>query len=296
MDREFEHDFAPSNASPFAGPARLSVEEVEDAGLLEVLQAPGAGFGHWKILDELLENAGTLFRFREPLGHAREVKVALSGLFGRFVARAYLKRYFDLQFFAHVRPQGVVLDENLHLGVVRKSSGDLPDWVAAPADRATFTVAEAKGSRDSTTRSALARAWAQAKRVCIEKDGQRLPVKRVAIVTRWGMNSGGPSCPQIAVRDPTEEGEISDPEIEAAAFVGVARHHIANLVDGLRYSDLAEALRRLTSATALSGRAAQVTDAHGRLDEATSLTDRSDDQGGPWLGASSREQVLCRLR
>ena len=27
---------------------------------------------------------------------AREVKVALSGLFGRFVARAYLERYFSL--------------------------------------------------------------------------------------------------------------------------------------------------------------------------------------------------------
>ena len=30
------------------------------------------------------------------LGQAREVKVALSGLFGRFVARAYLERYFSL--------------------------------------------------------------------------------------------------------------------------------------------------------------------------------------------------------
>ena len=32
--------------------------------------------------------AGTPFVFRDPLGKAREVKVALSGLFGRFVARA----------------------------------------------------------------------------------------------------------------------------------------------------------------------------------------------------------------
>lgn len=31
---------------------------------------------------------GTPFIFWEPLGQAREVNVALSGLFGRFVARA----------------------------------------------------------------------------------------------------------------------------------------------------------------------------------------------------------------
>ncbi len=31
---------------------------------------------------------GNAFIFKEPLGQAREVKVALSGLFGRFVARA----------------------------------------------------------------------------------------------------------------------------------------------------------------------------------------------------------------
>jgi len=46
-------------------------------------------------LDALLAatGTGTPFIFRDPLGHAPEVKVALSGLLGRFVARAYLERY-----------------------------------------------------------------------------------------------------------------------------------------------------------------------------------------------------------
>ncbi|WP_246413274.1 hypothetical protein [Rhizobium indicum] len=42
---------------------------------------------------------------REPLGQAQEVKVALSGLFGRFVARTHLERYFNLSIFAHLGSQ-----------------------------------------------------------------------------------------------------------------------------------------------------------------------------------------------
>ena len=36
------------------------------------------------------------------LGQARELKVALSGLFRRFVARTYLERYLDLSISAHL--------------------------------------------------------------------------------------------------------------------------------------------------------------------------------------------------
>ncbi|MDP9811387.1 hypothetical protein J2W42_004251 [Rhizobium tibeticum] len=37
-------------------------------------------------------------------------KVALSGLFGRFVARAYLERYFNLSIFMHLGSQTIDLD------------------------------------------------------------------------------------------------------------------------------------------------------------------------------------------
>src|ERR1700720_4546917 len=105
MTRTFIHSFDPASASPIAGPtADLEVSEIEDAGIREVLQTPGAAYGAWSILDALLTptGAGTPFIFREPLGQAREVKVALSGLFGRFIARAYLERYFNLSIFAHL--------------------------------------------------------------------------------------------------------------------------------------------------------------------------------------------------
>lgn len=96
MKRTFLHSFDPPSSSPVTGPSiDLEVSEIEDAGIREVLQTPGVTYGSWSILDKLLmpTGAGTPFIFREPLGQSREVKVALSGLFGRFVARAYLERY-----------------------------------------------------------------------------------------------------------------------------------------------------------------------------------------------------------
>jgi hypothetical protein len=105
MTRTFLHSFDLPSASPVSGAiVDLEVSEIEDAGIREVLQTPGAAYGAWSILDALLAptGSGTPFVFREPLGQAREVKVALSGLFGRFVARAYLERYFNLSIFAHL--------------------------------------------------------------------------------------------------------------------------------------------------------------------------------------------------
>ena len=284
MDREFQHAFWPSGAIPFSGPAMLSVEEIEDAGLLEVVQAPGAGFGHWRVLGQLL-SSGKPFVFQEPLGQSREVKVALSGLFGRFVARAYLTRHLGYQFFAHVNLNGVALNQSLNLGVIKRSRGDLPDWVTAPTDLATIAVAEAKGSHDPAGPwNALDRAWAQANRIHVEKDGKRLSVKRVAIITRWAVSTGMLSTPWIAVRDPVEEGDVSDPEIEAAAVVGIVRHHIANLVEPLGHSDLSSSLRQLIRASASGDQEALIDDAHRHVEEAAVSTNRADDLGIPLIG------------
>src|SRR5258708_17206788 len=112
MIRTFAHSFDPASANPIKGPvAELTTDEIEDAGIREVLQTPGATLGSWAILDALLvpTGPGSPFVFREPLGQAREVKVALSGLFGRFVARAYLERYFGLSNFAHLGQRGFLL-------------------------------------------------------------------------------------------------------------------------------------------------------------------------------------------
>lgn len=71
MTRNFLHSFEPATASPVAGPTvDLDVSGIEDAGIREVLQTPGAAYGAWSILDALLTptGTGTPFIFREPLG------------------------------------------------------------------------------------------------------------------------------------------------------------------------------------------------------------------------------------
>jgi len=250
MTRNFLHSFEPATASPVAGPTvDLDVSGIEDAGIREVLQTPGAAYGAWSILDALLTptGTGTPFIFREPLGQAREVKVALSGLFGRFVARAYLERYFNLSIFAHLGSRTIDLDRRRQVKIKRLSRGDLPDWIACASNLSSLTVAEAKGCHDvGGPAKALDRAWAQAGRIDVTARGRKVTVKRIAIATRWGMAMAGPADPHLSVRDPVDEGESLDPRDKDALFVGLLRLHIANLIEPLGHANLADALRRLT--------------------------------------------------
>jgi hypothetical protein len=250
MTRTFFHSFDPPAASPVTGATvDLEVSEIEDAGIREVLQTPGAAYGAWSILDALLTptGAGTPFVFREPLGQAREVKVALSGLFGRFVARAYLERYFNLSIFAHLGSRMIDLDRRRQVKITRLSRGDLPDWIACAADLSSLTVAEAKGCHDvGGPAKALDRAWAQARRIDVTARGRKVTVKRIAIATRWGMATAGPAEALLSVRDPVEEGEPHTEEEKDALFIGMLRLHIANLIKPLGHAELADALRGLT--------------------------------------------------
>ena len=250
MTRTFLHSFDPPEDSPVAdATVDLTVADIEDAGIREVLQTPGTAYGAWSILDALLTptGAGTPFIFKGPLGQAREVKVALSGLFGRFVARAYLERYFNLSIFAHLGNHFINLDGRRKISVKRLSRGDLPDWIACSSNLSSLTVAEAKGSHDpGGPAKALARAWKQAGRIDITAQGRKVTVKRVAIATRWGMAAAGPAEAHISVQDPVDEGEPFEPLEEDAIFVGLLRLHIANLIRPLGHVELADSLYRLT--------------------------------------------------
>ena len=246
MTRTFLHTFEPAAANPITGPAvDLEVSDIEDAGIREVLQTPGAAYGAWSILDALLAptGVGTPFIFKEPLGQAREVKVALSGLFGRFVARAYLERYFNLSIFAHLGSRVIDLDRRRQVKVTRLSRGDLPDWIACACDLSSLTVAEAKGCHDSGgPAKALGRAWAQAGRIDITAGGRKVTVKRIAVATRWGMAAPSSTDAHLSVRDPVDEGEPIKPEEKDAMFIGLLRLHIGNLVKSLGHAELAVAV------------------------------------------------------
>ena len=269
MTRTFEHEFDPPNVSPVVGPhVELSVQEIEDAALREVLQTPGAALASWTILHRLLAPSPQ-FIFLEPLGQAREVKVALSALFGRFVARAYLERYFGLSVFSHVVPGSVVLDGRLPVKIKRLFPGDLPDWIACSSSLSDLTVAEAKGSHDKAGPAyCLARAWEQANRIEVFVQGQRAPLKRMAIATRWGMAKGGPREPRIAVYDPVDEGDPVGTAEQTAIFVGLFRHHVANMIVRLGHVELARSLRELATSHELDHRISVVERARGLVDGA----------------------------
>jgi CBS domain-containing protein len=250
MTRTFIHSFDPPTASPIVGATvDLDISNIEDAGIREVLQTPGAAYGAWSILDALLTptGAGTPFIFKEPLGQAREVKVALSGLFGRFVARAYLERYFKLSIFAHLGGRTIDVDRRRQVKIQRLSRGDLPDWIVCAADLSSLTVAEAKGCHDvGGPAKALDRAWAQARRIDVTVQNRKVTVKRIAISTRWGMATAGPADAHLSVRDPVDEGEPLGDEEKDALFIGLLRLHIANLIKPLGHAELADALLHLT--------------------------------------------------
>ena len=250
-NKTFRHRFHPWQDDPMpGGEVELTVEAIEAAGVREVLQTPGAALGSWSMLNALLANDDE-FRFLEPLGQAREVKVALSGLFGRFVARAYLERYLGLHYFTHLGGEEIELGGRLRVRVVRRRGqpGDLPDWVACAGDMTGLTVAEAKGSHArSGPGSAINQAKKQVARVNVYGARGKIAVKRVAVATRWGMVRDGPLESWIRVHDPDDEGEDYTSEEADAAFLGVIRHHMANLFAPLGHQELASEIRAVACA------------------------------------------------
>lgn len=241
------HVFYPLAQSPAgAGPIiRLSIREIETAGVLEVLQAPGAALGSWAILGALLDPATRQLVFREPLGQSREVKTALSALFGRFVARAYLTRYLGLSQYVHITKPPMRISGVAKARVERLALGDMPDWIAWNLGRRDLAIAEAKGCHDRQGPSAaLGRAWTQAQRAEVKIGGKRVSVKRFAIATRWGVASAPAMSPIISVRDPKDPGDpLEDGEQDALA-IGIARLHYGTLLRGMGYSELSELIIR----------------------------------------------------
>jgi len=155
VTRTFLHSFDPATANPVAGQTvDLEVSDIEDAGIREVLQTPGAAYGARSILDALLTptGAGTPLTFREPLGQAREVKSLSPACSDASSLGPNLERHFNLSIFAHLGSQIIGPDRRRQIKVKRLSRGDLPDWIACASDLSSLTVAEAKGMMSGARR------------------------------------------------------------------------------------------------------------------------------------------------
>lgn len=245
----FHHKFTPQGFSPAGNTVELSTREIEDAGLLEILQTPGAPLGTWAVLDALLVPGNDWFVFHSPLGLSREVKTALSGLFGRFVARAYAMRYLGYSHFQpiHSPPMSLTGTGGKIHRYPANGTGDLPDW-AAWKPNGDLAIIEAKGcNAASGLGTVLNRAYTQSKRATIRHGKKRATFKRFAIATRWGVDTIG-SQPLLWVKDPIAEGDLTE-EAQKALGMGLVRRHYASLMAGLGFDELSTALIGLTRAS-----------------------------------------------
>ncbi|WP_288586513.1 hypothetical protein [uncultured Methylobacterium sp.] len=243
----FDHRFDPPGASSLGSSVDLTTREIEDAGLLEVLQTPGAALGTWSLFSALIDTTTNDFRFHEPLGKSREVKTALSGLFGRFVARAYSTRELKYNFFSSIHSPPMALGRG-HAQVKRLKPGDLPDWAVWGPIKG-LGIVEAKGSHDwAGPGASLERAYVQTERAELQVGGRTAAFKRYAISTRWGFMRAGPERPMLWVKDPDEAGDgVSEAELERLGL-GIARRHYAALLRPLGHAELAAALLAMAEA------------------------------------------------
>jgi len=169
-------------------------------------------------------------------------------------------------------------------------------------------VAEAKGCHDpGGPDKALARGWVQAQRIDVMAKAKKVTIKRVAIATRLGTAINGPTQAYLSIRDPVDTGEPIDEDDKDAIFVGLLRHHIANLIDPLGHAELAEALRQLARERSKQGlqrdvgrarnilNAAPVREAGG-ISAIEGLVGGIVTRAGPLTDASPADQnVLARL-
>lgn len=228
--------------------------------------------GPWGLLNPLLDENSKEFRFAEPLGQSREVKTALSGLFGRFVARAYATQYLHLTHFTHIASSPMRLSGNMRgtLRRVRGHRGDMPDWAAWGYQKG-MAIVEAKGCHEKKgPHQTLRRAFTQANRAEIcARNGRLAPFKRYAIATRWGFAKPLDWPPMLWVHDPDETGDDVSPDEIQELQLGIIRLHYANLLDRLEHRKLATALRQIASAPFQKGRKEAVNQANEALDSAS---------------------------
>jgi hypothetical protein len=167
----------------------------------------------------------------------------LSGLFGRFVARAYLTRYLGYSEFVHITKPPMRITRAANAQLVRLHRGDMPDWVLWHPTLRQLAIAEAKGCHDRKgPDAALQRAWTQAHRADVEVNGQPVPLKRFAVASRWGIAAPPSMDPKLFIKDPEESDRHISENDRDELELGMVRRHYAALLRGLGYGELSKQL------------------------------------------------------
>lgn len=131
--------------SPARNVCEVDTDQVGLSALNEIIQtAPGSN-PLPLLFDEFLSSgtAQLIWKGSGP-GRGVEVRRAFSGLFGRFLARAYLERYHGFTWFSPI--SGAPCNVSRRLRVIRQPGRefDMPDWIMAGPG--VLAIGEAKGS------------------------------------------------------------------------------------------------------------------------------------------------------
>jgi len=244
-ERFFNHAYFEDGRLLSQGPLGLTTLEIAEAAMREIVQLELSASPFDVFMTDLLDPYTSSFRWVAQLGQIRETRTALSGLFGRFVARAYLTRYHGFQHFEPIRGDLSAMGAWPGLVLERTGAGDLPDWVVSPAEgQGDVAVAEAKGSHNASgPKAALDRAYEQARRVGVMAAGVELEIKRYAIATRWAV-AGDPKLQtaHLWVDDPKEGEREATPKERLALQRSIGLGHFAALARGMGYGITARQL------------------------------------------------------
>lgn len=246
--RKFRHSFFSPDYRRENLIIELTTEEIAAAAVEEILQIGLSASPFNLFVEQLLTEDEEWFKWKAKLGNVRETRTALSGLFGRFVARAYLTRYHDYHHFEPIASDTQSLAGWPYIEVRRAEGvvGDLPDWiVSSRRDANDFAIAEAKGSHNkSGFNDALASAKAQVRRINVHAGETILATKRYAIATRWAVDDiVRLEEPWLAVDDP-EEGERPPTDDEYRYIQrSIELGHFAALAEGMGLRETGAALR-----------------------------------------------------
>ncbi len=242
--KKFHHHFTPFTAST-PNPISFRVNDIAKSAVMEMGQLASASVSLGSFIAEITKDTNDFFVWSRRLGTVRETKTALSGLFGRFVARAYLERYAGVKYFWPITTANMSIPGTRKIKIRRtpKTTGDLPDWVCATGT-GQYLIAEAKGSHNSAGYdAALSAAKKQVKRVQIVsgKKPVVLRVKQYSIATRWAVKGSLKlDEPWLAVHDPDEGERDATLEERTELSKRVSVMHFASLLNGMGYGSVSD--------------------------------------------------------
>ncbi len=160
-------------------------------------------------------------------GIGRDARIAFSGLFGRYMARAYLTEYEGVRVLVPLDVAKRQLEGTDY--VIKKnppSRGHEADWIGI--DNQGLVIVEAKGTFNDGIKPwhdrysqppILQTAIEQAERTAVfdSRRGRKLRAKRWAIASRWGTEDNGRE-PTLLAWD-SEEEELSDADFRTIANI-----------------------------------------------------------------------------